>query len=557
MGEIFISYAHADRRQVEQLVAALEAAGLSIWWDQNISGGQRFSMEAETQLNKAAAVVVVWTQASVKSMWVADEASVGRDKGALVPISLDGTAPPIGFRQLQVLAFDRWRGEAQSPEIDALVQSLRRLTSADAPPPTTRRPTILWRRWRWLFATAAGVAAGGGVVWFADDARNEPAPVPAGSRERDPAASGREARIELLSEKLSGGRAKTWVDERYISRILRQLANSEQPSDAAVLALIEHNDVDRAIASLEERLNTAKPGSREQRDLLHQVGALAYERNLNKSIAAYEEIVRIEANDFDAVSMLGRAFARQDRHALAQSMYERARNIGTSDERAMLELQIDVADIAAHQQKPEGVEKALEGVVERAKAGGFLEAAARAQTLLAQAHFDLGETAESKAYLTAAMAQQKALRLDADFADALNIMGQIEEREGRTEAAASYYAEQLKVNQALGRMTGVAYALYYLGGARLDLGELDEAERLFSEGVRIASENGIAESKFMHLVGLARVAHRRSSPSAACGFMSEAEAAFPLESMLGPRTRANIEDIGCGFAPLGIAPREG
>jgi len=31
-----------------------------------------------------------------------DEASVGRDEQRLVPISIDGSEPPLGFRQFQV-----------------------------------------------------------------------------------------------------------------------------------------------------------------------------------------------------------------------------------------------------------------------------------------------------------------------------------------------------------------------------------------------------------------------------------------------------------------------
>ena len=42
---------------------------------------------------------MAWSQASVTSDWVLDEASQGREMRKLVPVSFDGTLPPISFRQ--------------------------------------------------------------------------------------------------------------------------------------------------------------------------------------------------------------------------------------------------------------------------------------------------------------------------------------------------------------------------------------------------------------------------------------------------------------------------
>jgi TolB-like protein len=58
-------------------------------------------------------------------MWVADEAAVGRKKRNLVPIAIDAVEPAIGFRQLQTLAFDKWNGDAASPEYRELVAALK------------------------------------------------------------------------------------------------------------------------------------------------------------------------------------------------------------------------------------------------------------------------------------------------------------------------------------------------------------------------------------------------------------------------------------------------
>ena len=98
---VFLSYARTDRPRVAKLAEALAAAGLSVWWDTAIETGSRFSTEIERELNAADVVVVAWSAASVTSAWVLDEAGAGRDRGRLVPVQLDDTAPPLGFRQYQ------------------------------------------------------------------------------------------------------------------------------------------------------------------------------------------------------------------------------------------------------------------------------------------------------------------------------------------------------------------------------------------------------------------------------------------------------------------------
>ena len=39
MSDVFVSYKAEDRKRVQPLVAALQANGLSVWWDAQIGGG--------------------------------------------------------------------------------------------------------------------------------------------------------------------------------------------------------------------------------------------------------------------------------------------------------------------------------------------------------------------------------------------------------------------------------------------------------------------------------------------------------------------------------------
>jgi hypothetical protein len=121
---LFISYAREDREQVEQLASALEKAGFSVWWDVALEGGHQFAAEIERQLERADAVVVLWSAASVRSNWVLDEAMHGRDRGCLIPVRFDDTPPPLGFRQIQSIDLD---GGDSAGEVEAIQRAVARL----------------------------------------------------------------------------------------------------------------------------------------------------------------------------------------------------------------------------------------------------------------------------------------------------------------------------------------------------------------------------------------------------------------------------------------------
>ncbi len=131
MADIFISYARADRDKIEKLAAALEAADYSVWWDTNIKGGARFAAEIAREVKAADIVIVAWSENSVKSEWVLDEAAQGRDEGKLAPIALDDVLPPLGFRQRQAIQFAKWNGKPDAPEFAALKDCMDRVRKGE------------------------------------------------------------------------------------------------------------------------------------------------------------------------------------------------------------------------------------------------------------------------------------------------------------------------------------------------------------------------------------------------------------------------------------------
>jgi formylglycine-generating enzyme required for sulfatase activity len=146
--DVFVSYARQDRDRIAPLVRALEARGLEVWWDSRIAGGTEFTKEIEAQLDAAGAVLVVWSRHSIGSLWVADEASAGLERGKLVPISIDPVPPRIGFRQLQTLEFGAWNQDPSDPCVTGLLEALAAagvrsrvpLAPAAKPPPAPPVP---------------------------------------------------------------------------------------------------------------------------------------------------------------------------------------------------------------------------------------------------------------------------------------------------------------------------------------------------------------------------------------------------------------------------------
>ncbi len=123
--DVFLSYSRVDQPRAQQIFDAMEAAGISVWWDGMLEGGTRFHQVTEFNLENAAAVVVLWTKTSIASHWVHDEATRGRDRGVLIPVSMDGSLPPLGFRQFQWIDMSTCDGSASDPQTIKLIDAIK------------------------------------------------------------------------------------------------------------------------------------------------------------------------------------------------------------------------------------------------------------------------------------------------------------------------------------------------------------------------------------------------------------------------------------------------
>jgi TolB-like protein len=171
---VFVSYSRDDRARATPLIAALESRGFDVWWDGLLAVGDAFAQTTETALESASTVLVLWSARSIQSHWVRDEATRGRDRGCMVPVSLDGSEPPLGFRQIQYIDLSRWTGDPAAPQLAELIAAIERTARSPGKALSLShshglRPTTTTTRRRAIVAGAAALAAAGGagLAWRA------------------------------------------------------------------------------------------------------------------------------------------------------------------------------------------------------------------------------------------------------------------------------------------------------------------------------------------------------------------------------------------------------
>ena len=178
MADIFISYANEDRDRAGQLAALLEHEGWSVWWDRRIPAGRTWRSVLEGALDNSRCMIVLWSENSVNSPWVAEEAEEARRlEKTLVPALIQRVEPPMGFRSIQAADLTQWDGSLHAPDGRQLVMDLRSLLgprestvekpieNVAAPQTGTSFEGFQWFSTYWAKAALAGLAIVAFVAW--------------------------------------------------------------------------------------------------------------------------------------------------------------------------------------------------------------------------------------------------------------------------------------------------------------------------------------------------------------------------------------------------------
>lgn len=165
MNEVFISYKREDQARVALLAEGLRSAGLSVWWDRDISGGEAWRQAISDHLASAGCAIVVWSENSVgpAGEFVQDEAGRAKARGVLVPVRIDRVDLPLGFGEVQSLDLVGWSGNRRDARFQELVAVVKAVLSGGPRP----RPKALGRRARLVAAWGGGLGVAAAIFGFA------------------------------------------------------------------------------------------------------------------------------------------------------------------------------------------------------------------------------------------------------------------------------------------------------------------------------------------------------------------------------------------------------
>ncbi len=170
MSDIFISYKTEDRKRVAPLVAALRAAGLDVWWDQDIPAGGGWRHTIAQQLDVAKLCVVAWSEESIgpRGRFVLEEAERTAARNAYLGVLIDPVRLPFGFAEWQAIDLSDWNGKAGHPLLDHFVAQVRaRLDNqppADPPPAAAGGSRRRWPKWPLLIGGGMLLLAAAGLL---------------------------------------------------------------------------------------------------------------------------------------------------------------------------------------------------------------------------------------------------------------------------------------------------------------------------------------------------------------------------------------------------------
>lgn len=125
MSDLFISYSKENRDIAAKLAATLQEENWEVFWDRKIEAGAEWNEEVQLNLRQARCVIVLWSSASRKSLWVKGEAAEAYDRDTYLPFSIDGSPPPSLFDRRQVAPLEAWVDRGDEKELAKLKATVR------------------------------------------------------------------------------------------------------------------------------------------------------------------------------------------------------------------------------------------------------------------------------------------------------------------------------------------------------------------------------------------------------------------------------------------------
>lgn len=127
---VFLSYSREDFEIAGRVVKLLNDEGITTFWDTEIRNGLNWEAALEEKLKNVKCVLVLWSNTSVSSSWVREEADFGRSRQVLVAANIDGCKLPFGYRVYQTDSLAGWKaGGPPPPNWTNLLDRIKELAS--------------------------------------------------------------------------------------------------------------------------------------------------------------------------------------------------------------------------------------------------------------------------------------------------------------------------------------------------------------------------------------------------------------------------------------------
>ena len=141
MADIFLSYARKDAARALVIKDALEALGLSVFFDTDgLDGGDVFPEVLEKEVRASGAVISVWNTWALSREWVRRECEIAREEKSLIPVEIgeiSDSVMTIALSKIHRLSLHDFDGHANHPGWQQVVRALAR---------TLKRPDLIKAR---------------------------------------------------------------------------------------------------------------------------------------------------------------------------------------------------------------------------------------------------------------------------------------------------------------------------------------------------------------------------------------------------------------------------
>jgi class 3 adenylate cyclase len=364
-----------------------------------------------------------------------------------------------------------------------------------------------------------------------------------------------EARVDTIMSKQFGNEAASTIESAYVRSVLKRLGESDIPSFQASFNMIEAGNIAAAIERMETRLADLSPANPDYNATLHLIGALAYQHEPSKAVAAYETLLTVDPDDVTAQVYRGRALATLGavRASNAQLLTALDHPALAPEERLRLRLNVAFNQTVLGQSAV-GVDmlRALETDV---KANGSPSIIAAYQTELGIALERIDRLDEAEGALIMAVDLTTKHGFDHNLERAYNVLGFVAEKRAALSdkhradylaSAETFYTRQFETSQRIDKKRGMAAALYYRGDIQRRLFKYDAAEATLLRGFKLSREENLRTYEMLARLGLAELALDQADMAKACTQYAQASIiATEREGRIGPRTASRLARFDC------------